>query len=67
MSDEIKNELAELYPQLSDKDQSEVEEVLRRYLSLVKRIYEHVVVHDPKTLTELRRLARLRKKGEKSA
>lgn len=59
--------IADLYPDLTAEDQREAEENLRRYLEVIKRIYEYVAERDPKVLTELRKRARLRKKVEKSA
>ncbi len=59
--------IKKLYPHLSPDELSEVDDTLRQYLDVVKRIYDDVSANDPKVLTELRRRARLRKKGEKSA
>lgn len=64
--DENPISIGDLYPHISAQEQAEAAETLRRYLELVKRIYEHIAQHDPKTLTELRRRARLRKKGQKA-
>jgi len=52
---------ANLYPKLSLEERREVEENLRRYLSVVREIFEHIKFNNPKILTELRRRARLRK------
>jgi hypothetical protein len=53
--------LGELYPQLSTVEQAEAHETLRRYLSVVRRIFEYIRTENPKILTELRRRASLRK------
>lgn len=55
----------DLYPDLSAEERREAEENLRRYLALVKRIYEYVAEKDPKILTELRKRARLRRRGKR--
>lgn len=57
---------ADVFPEFSAESRAEVEYTIRRYLELVKRIYEHAAQHDPEILTELRRRARLRKKREKA-
>ncbi len=53
--------IADLYPDLTTQEQSEAEENLRRYLAVVRQIFEHIQAEKPKILTELRRRARLRK------
>lgn len=58
--------IADAFPELSEGLHAETEDTIRRYLEVVKRIYEYVAEHDPKSLTELRRRARLRKKREKA-
>ena len=55
--------ITDIHPDLTAAEQREAEENLRRYLGLVKRIYEHVVTNNPRILTELRKRARLRKNG----
>lgn len=57
--------IAYLYPDLTAEEQRDAQENLRRYLGVVKRIYDHVAGNDPKILTELRERARLRKKRKK--
>lgn len=59
--DEKKMTISDLYPDLTTEEQAEAEENLRRYLAVVKRIFEHISEHNPKILTELRRRARLRR------
>jgi hypothetical protein len=58
--------IGEIYPQLST-EQHEVEENLRQYLAVVKRIFENVRTEKPEILTELRRRANVRKSNEKKA
>lgn len=58
--------IADLYPDLTAEEQREAEENLRRYLEVIKRIYEYVAENKPKVLTELQKRARLRKKGERA-
>ncbi len=53
--------VGDLYPHLSDDEQRGAEVNLRRYLTVVRQIFEHVQAQNPKILTELRRRARLRK------
>ncbi len=53
--------IADLYPDLTTEEQSEAEDNLRRYLAVVRQIFEHIQTEKPKILTELRRRARLRK------
>jgi hypothetical protein len=62
---EISTSIGELYPQLSLEEQREAEENLRRYLGVVKRIFENVRLEKPEILTELRVRVRLRKEGAK--
>lgn len=52
---------ADLSPDLTAEAPSEAEDNLRRYLAVVKQIFENVVEEKPEILTELRRRARLRK------
>jgi len=59
--DREKTSIAEVYPQLSPDERKEAEENLRRYLGVVQEIFQHIQANDPKTLTELRRRARLRR------
>ena len=54
--------IVDLCPDLTAEEQRDAEENLRRYLAVVKRIYDHVAAKDPKILTELRKRARLRKR-----
>jgi hypothetical protein len=54
--------LATLYPHLSPQEQREAEENLRRYLSIVRRIFEQARANNPQLLTELRRRATVRKR-----
>ena len=63
-NDHIPLTAADAFQELSEEMQAEAEYTIRRYLEVVKRIYDHVAAHDPKILTELRRRARLRKKLE---
>ena len=56
---------ADLYPELTAEEQYEAEENLRRYLAVVKQIFEHIQAEKPKILTELRRRARLRREKER--
>jgi hypothetical protein len=65
-NDESRSKIADLYRDLTSDEQAAVEDTLRGYLAIVKRIFEHVQKHNPEILTELRRRARLRK-GRKSA
>ncbi len=53
--------IADLYPNITDEERLEAEDRLRRYLAVVKKIFEHIQAENPKILTELRRRARLRK------
>lgn len=66
-ADEAKTSIAELFPHLTEKEIEAVKYDIRRYLELVKRIYDYVEKHDPKTLTELRRRANVMRQGGKSA
>jgi hypothetical protein len=59
--------IGENYPQLSTAEQHEVEENLRQYLAVVKRIFENVRIEKPEILTELRRRANVRKSNEQKA
>lgn len=58
--------IANTNPRIIQENEIAVDESLRRYLTLVKRIFEYIREHDPKTLTELRRRARLRRKSRKA-
>jgi 5-bromo-4-chloroindolyl phosphate hydrolysis protein len=65
--DETSINIAQIYAGLTREKQAEAEEDLRRYLALVRRVYEYIQTENPKVLTELRRRARLRKRRQKSA
>jgi orotidine-5'-phosphate decarboxylase len=54
--------IVDLHPDLTEEEQRDAADNLRRYLGVVKMIYEHVATHEPEILTELRNRARLRKK-----
>lgn len=47
-------------PDTPSTESRDAEDTLRRYLTVVRHIFEHVQAKDPKILTELRRRARLR-------
>jgi ribosomal protein L29 len=53
--------LADIYPQLSAEELNEAEDNMRRYLMVVRKVFEHIQAENPKMLTDLRRRARLRK------
>ena len=57
----MRSTLGDLYPHLTVEEQREAEDNVRRYLSVVRQIFEHIQAENPKILTELRRRARLRK------
>ncbi len=61
---EKKLTIASLYPELTSAEQDEAGENLRRYLAVVKRIFDHISEHNPEILTELRRRARLRRRKQ---
>jgi orotidine-5'-phosphate decarboxylase len=63
-SEEKITTVADLYPDLTADEQRAAVENLRRYLNVVKLIYEYVAANDQKILTELRKRARLRKRRE---
>lgn len=54
--------IAELYPQLAPAEQTAAQEKWRRYLRVVRRIFEYVSDDHPEILTELERRVMLRKK-----
>jgi len=54
--------IANLFPHLTAEEQRDAQEILRRYLAVVKLIYEHVAANDPKILTELQKRVRLRRR-----
>lgn len=56
--------ISELYPDLTIEEQTEAEENLRRYLVVVKGIFDNIAEHKPEILTEIRKGASLRKKGK---
>jgi len=56
--------ISELYPNLTIEEQTEAEENLRRYLVVVKRIFDNIAEHKPEILTEIRKSASLRNKGK---
>lgn len=45
--------VADLYPELSLEQQQEIEYNLRRYVTVIRRIYERVKRENPALLTEL--------------
>jgi hypothetical protein len=53
--------IAELYPQLSAAEQAAAEEKWRRYLRVVRRIFEYIGEEHPEILTELEQRVMLRK------
>lgn len=53
--------IAELYPNLSVAEQTAAQEKWRRYLRVVRRIFEYVDEEHPEILTELERRVMLRK------
>ena len=53
--------IGDLYPDLIPEEQSEAEENLRRYLAVVKQIFEHILAENHEILTELQTRARLRR------
>lgn len=58
--------IADLYPDLSPKEQEEAEYRMLRYLSVCKEIFEEICESQPEVLTELERRAMLRKEKNKS-
>lgn len=63
--DENKVTIPDLYPDLTSDEQTEAEENLRRYLVVVRQIFQTIVDGKPKILTELRKRASLRKRGNR--
>ncbi len=61
-SNEKEITVADLYPELSPKEQTEAKEAWLRYLRVVRRIFEYICAEKPEILTELKRKAMLRKK-----
>jgi hypothetical protein len=59
--DEKTISIGDLYPDLTANEWIEAEENVRRYLDVVKRIFDYVYEQKPEILTELRRRATLRK------
>jgi len=59
--------LAGVYQQLPADEQLEAEENLRRYLDVVKQIFQHIADEKPELLPELRRRARLKGRPGKGA
>lgn len=57
--------IADLYPELTPEEQAEAEANWLSYLSVVKRIFEHICEEKPEILTELEKRARLRKESGK--
>lgn len=53
--------VTDVYPNIEADDAREVEETVRRYLTVVRCVFDHIQRADPTILTELRRRARLRK------
>lgn len=53
--------VSELYPKIPREDIREVEVTIRRYLTAVRHVFDHIQRENPRILTELRRCARLRK------
>jgi len=53
--------MRELYDDLNTEQLADAEANLRRYLGVVKRIFDHIQAENPKILTDLRRRAKLRK------
>jgi hypothetical protein len=58
--------IADLYPNISSKQQSEAQYRMLRYLDLVKDIFDQICEENPKLLTELERKAMLRKERDKT-
>lgn len=54
--------VAEVFPKIAEEDVRDVEEAVRRYLTVVRDVFDHIHRENPTILTELRRRARLRKK-----
>ena len=54
--------IAELYPELSPKQQVEAEFYLLGYLDVVRRIFERISRENPEFLTELDKTANLKGK-----
>lgn len=65
--DENEITIADLYPQLTAEEQAEAKENWLRYLRVMRRIFEHIVREKPEVLTELEKLARLRKESERKS
>lgn len=61
-NEEQKITIADLYPRLTPDEQARAEDVLLRYLSVVKGIFERIAEENPELLTELERKAMLRKR-----
>lgn len=68
MPEKEENEItiADLYPNLPPEQQAEAEYRLLRYLAVVKGIFERICRERPELLTELERLAMLRKERYKA-
>ena len=56
--------ISELYPVLTSEERIEAEENLLHYLGVVKRIFEQLSDQKPELLTEIRKRARLKKRGK---
>lgn len=59
--------IADLYPNLSPEEQAEAEYNLKRYLSLVWRIYQRVKRENPELLTKALKEARFKASKENSS
>lgn len=55
------SDIAHTYPEPPRRELNDAEDSLRRYLKVVRQIFEQVQGDKPDFLTELRRRARLRK------
>ncbi len=58
--------VAEAFPKMGEEDVGEVKETVRRYLMVVRHVFDHIHKENPRILTELRRRAKLRKEKARS-
>ncbi len=59
-SDKNMPTIADLYPELSPKQQAEAEFYLSGYLDVVRRIFERICYEQPELLTKLEKTASLK-------
>jgi hypothetical protein len=64
-TDEIRHRIADLYPDLTAAEQTEIEVTLRAYVNLVRAVSTRLDRKDQKFLTETRGRARLRGNGKR--